>query len=203
MWLGQLRFLILYYRPDVQRCHAPNTHLCTPFFSSPLFSFLPTFSLTSILPLYHFLSLHFLYHFSLIHSPFFPPHFTYPSWWMRVHYKNHSSLPGSLSRSDVVACEEWRRCIHESRWCSPKERNRQRVGGGGKREMEDWARRQGEDREMKGDKEMGVEREVTEGDRWRRGMWEGTDWWMNVCAGHGDANANLLHQASVSNWSDV
>lgn len=35
---------------------------------------------------------------------------------------------------------------------------------------------------MKGDKKMGVEREVTERDRWRGGMWEGTDWWMNVCA---------------------
>lgn len=36
--------------------------------------------------------------------------------------------PGCLSRSDVVSWEEWRRCIHESRWCSPQERNR-RVGG--------------------------------------------------------------------------
>lgn len=66
---------------------------------------------------------------SVIHPHFFHSHFTHSSLWMRVHFK--ASLPpsGWLSRSDVLSWEEWRRCIHESRWCSPQERNR--LGGWG------------------------------------------------------------------------
>lgn len=132
--------------------------------------------------------------------PFFLPHL-YPSVCMSMHYKNPRLSPGFLSRSDVVAWEEWRRCLIGSRWCSSQERNT--GGGSGKRETGHRAERHGEEREMKGDEGAGLKREVTEGDRWRGGMWEGTDGWMNVCACHGEANANLLHQASVSNWSDV
>lgn len=110
------------------------------------------------------------------------------------------SPPRSLSRSDVVARREWRRCIHESRWCSPTERCWERGDwGGGERETGGLMEKAGRG----GDKEMGVEKEVTERDRRRGGMWEGTDWWMNVCACRGEANANLPHQVSVSNWSDV
>ncbi len=76
---------------------------------------------------------------------------------------------------------------------------RRETGGGGKRQKRKW----GTEWEGQGKKGRGVERGVTERDRWRGGMWEGTDWWMNVCACHSEANAYLLHQARVSNRSDV
>lgn len=98
---------------------SPHTHTLTHFCT----------------PLLYFLSFKFPSHLLLLHSAssntlvlfiphFFPSHFTCSSLWMTVHFKNLSSPPGCLSRSDVVSWEEWRRCIHGSRWCSPQERNR-------------------------------------------------------------------------------
>lgn len=131
--------------------------------------------------------------------PFFLPHL-YPSVCMSMHYKKPRLPPGFLSRSDVVAWEEWRRCLIGSRWCSSQERNT----GGGKWQKGNRAPCRKARRGARNERRRGSgAKKVTEGDRWRGGMWEGTDGWMNVCACHGEANANLLHQASVSNWSDV
>lgn len=170
-----------------KQSHTHNTHLCTPFFSSLTFFLLLSFTFPScLLPQSHpsfpsiTSSLYFPYYFTPITSPFYPPHFTYSTLWMRVHYKNLTSPPGPLSRSDVVAWVEWRRCIHESRWCSPMERNRE--GGSGKMETGNWERRQGEEeKRRKGNgsrKGGGWGRQMNRGNV--RGCW--IDEWMFVHA---------------------
>lgn len=85
--------------------------------------------------------------------------------------------PRSLSRSDVVAWREWRRCIHESRWCSPTKRCWER--GVAKGKQGDWWRKQGEEETRKWEWKRRWLRETDEEGECERGQ---IDEWMFVHA---------------------
>lgn len=109
--------------------------------------------------------------------PFFLPHL-YPSVCMSMHYKKPRLPPGFLSRSDVVAWEEWRRCLIGSRWCSSQERN---TGGGkwqkGNRAPCRKARRGARNERRRG---SGAKKGGDWGRQMKRGNVRG-DRWMNEC----------------------
>lgn len=87
-------------------------------------SHISTHSQPSILPLFNL-----LFQFpSLINSNLFPSYSSFSSYGWRSITRSSSTHPGSLSMSDVVTPEEWRKHIHESRWC-PARGNREELSG--------------------------------------------------------------------------
>jgi len=170
--------------------HPLHTHLCPPPFRFPS----RLFSLCHPSSPPDFLSLHFPYitlASSIPISP--PPHFRFCGWGGMT---KNILPPGSLSRSDVAV---WRRRIHERRGCIPQQRNRQR-GEVAKRENRGLSEKEG--RWARNERRQG--NGSGKGGDWGRQMKRGNvrgDRLMKDCLR--EANDNLLHQASVSNWSDV
>lgn len=167
----------------------PPPKVCTPFFSYPPFPF----------PLHFFrvpLS-HWYPSFPSIISSFsvcpitwasFIPFSSLQTSHSRLHgwgcnTKKLPPPPGSLSRSDVTAWEEWRRCIHESGRCSPQERSRQR-GTGGVRGWQMGNRRLSKKAGRRARNEMRQGNGSGKGGDWERQMKRGNvrgDRLMNEC----------------------